>query len=197
MGRQAGAYRIQSMVRDAKEITNMTNRVLVLSALASLVCIALLPGRILAQAKTGSPQEIRSSFIKRFDRPRVPLDPAIVSSESREGLLREKLTVASEAGVRVPVLIVRKADTAGRLPAVVCLHGLGGSKEGMASYLEELARRGFVGVALDARYHGDRAGADRLKIMIAPKSGHTVTKEQEQAFYAWFEQWLKPSAKQE
>jgi dienelactone hydrolase len=41
-----------------------------------------------------------------------------------------------------------------------------------------------------------RAGAsDRLKIIIAPKSGHTVTKEQEGALFAWFERWLKPAAK--
>jgi pimeloyl-ACP methyl ester carboxylesterase len=58
----------------------------------------------------------------------------------------------------VPVLIVRQAGDPVRRPAVICLHGLGGNKEGLSSYLEELARRGFIGVALDARYHGDRAG---------------------------------------
>ena len=38
-----------------------------------------------------------------------------------------------------------------------------------------------------------RAGAaDRLQILIAEHSGHTVTPAQQQAMYAWFERWLKP-----
>jgi dienelactone hydrolase len=44
------------------------------------------------------------------------------------------------------------------LPAVIVLHGTGQSKERMHGWLEKLARRGLVGVAIDARPHGDRAG---------------------------------------
>src|SRR5262249_48380585 len=36
------------------------------------------------------------------------------------------------------------------------LHGTGGSKEGVRGWLDELAGRGLVGVAIDARYHGAR-----------------------------------------
>ena len=35
-----------------------------------------------------------------------------------------------------------------RLPAIVVLHGLGGSKEGMRSWMEELARRGYLTLAI-------------------------------------------------
>jgi alpha-beta hydrolase superfamily lysophospholipase len=42
---------------------------------------------------------------------------------------------------------------------VIVLHGTGGSKEGMTSRLRELARRGFVAVAIDGRYHGERGKA--------------------------------------
>ena len=135
----------------------------------SLLLVPLLTG-MLSSARADAPREdakgrrLRAAFMKRFDRPRVVLDPVVVSSETRNGLLREKITVASERGVRVPMLVVRTAGDTGRHPAVVCLHGLGGNKEGMSSYLEEFARRGFVGVALDARYHGDRAG-DLTKAM--------------------------------
>ena len=38
------------------------------------------------------------------------------------------------------------------------LHGTGGNKEGQRSWLTDLAKRGIAGVAIDARYHGDRAG---------------------------------------
>jgi predicted esterase len=41
---------------------------------------------------------------------------------------------------------------------VIVLHGTGGSKEKMRPVLEEVARRGMIGVAIDARYHGGRAG---------------------------------------
>ncbi|HLJ55247.1 MAG TPA: alpha/beta fold hydrolase [Chthonomonadaceae bacterium] len=123
-----------------------------------------------------------AAFRKAFDRPRVPLEPQSVASEAKNGLVHEKVTVASEAGVRVPLLIVRKPDAAGRLPAIVCLHGLGGSKEGMSGYLEEFARRGFVGVALDARYHGDRSG-DLTKAMIA---SYRIGKERP---YLWDTVW--------
>lgn len=136
--------------------------------LASLLPLLLTGAPVCARAdnprEPAQSRRVRQAFIKRFDRPRVPLTPAVVSSETRDGLLREKITVASEAGVRVPVLVVRSAAAMGRLPAVVCLHGLGGNKEGLSSYLEEFARRGFVGVALDARYHGDRSG-DLTKAM--------------------------------
>jgi dienelactone hydrolase len=54
---------------------------------------------------------------------------------------------------------------------MICLHGLGGRKEGMASYTDELARRGFVGVAIDARYHGDRAGNIQLAMAESFRTG--------------------------
>lgn len=103
-------------------------------------------------------QAVRRAFLRAFERPRVPLEPLLIGTGTTGELTRERLTIASEAGVRVPVLLIRRRDVVGCLPAVVCLHGLGGSKDDMAGYLEELARRGFIGVAIDARYHGDRAG---------------------------------------
>jgi dienelactone hydrolase len=44
------------------------------------------------------------------------------------------------------------------MPAVIVLHGTGGSKEGSRSWLEQLAHRGFVAIAIDGRFHGERAG---------------------------------------
>ncbi len=102
--------------------------------------------------------KLLAAFRKSFERPHVPLAPIVVSEEMQEGLRVEKVTVASEAGVRVPVLIVSKPGEGSRRPAVVCLHGLGGRKEDFTGSLKEFARRGFVGVAVDARYHGDRTG---------------------------------------
>lgn len=112
-----------------------------------------------------------TAFRAEFERPRVALAPKVEATETMDGLLREKVTVSSEAGARVPLLLVRPAGEPVRRPAVVCLHGLGGRKEGMLSYLETFARRGIVGVALDARYHGDRAGDVQAAMAEAFRTG--------------------------
>jgi dienelactone hydrolase len=110
------------------------------------------------------PPEVRAAFLKLLDRPKVPPEPK--SLENRldpNGLLTERLTFASEqkpdgTTERVPVLIVRPGSDGGKRPAVIVLHGTGGTKDGVRPWLTELAKRGIVGVAIDARYHGDRAG---------------------------------------
>ena len=51
---------------------------------------------------------------------------------------------------------MRSEKAAGRRPAVIVLHGTGDSKEGMLDWASELAMRGFLAVAIDGRYHGER-----------------------------------------
>lgn len=121
--------------------------------------------------RTPGANGLLSAFRRSFERPRVPLDPKLESSETKDGLVREKWTVSSEVGVRVPLLLVRGEGKVGRRPAVVGLHGLGGRKEGTAPYLESFAKRGMVGVALDARYHGDRAGDVQAAMAEAYRTG--------------------------
>jgi alpha-beta hydrolase superfamily lysophospholipase len=112
-----------------------------------------------------APSEVKAAFLKLLDRPKVPLDvrtdPTQVDEKS--GLITERLSFASEKKAdgkteRVPVLVVRPASPGGKRPAVIALHGTGGNKDGMRPWLDDLARRGIVGVAIDARYHGDRSG---------------------------------------
>jgi len=108
--------------------------------------------------------EVKRAFLKQLDRPRVALDPQSQKVEpAANGLLAEQVSIASERKAdgsieRVPLLIVRPEKSAGRLPAVLVLHGTGGNKESQRGFLEDLARRGIIGVALDARYHGARSG---------------------------------------
>ena len=56
------------------------------------------------------------------------------------------------------MLVVRPEKADKKLPAVIALHGTGGNKEGMRGWLTDLAKRGFVAVAIDSRFHGERAG---------------------------------------
>jgi dienelactone hydrolase len=115
------------------------------------------------RADAPPPAEVKSSFLKLLDRPRVPLDAKVEASDADRGFVVERASFASEKKAdgtieRVPTLVVRPTDDTKRRPAVIVLHGTGGNKEGMRPWLNELAGRGFVGVAIDARYHGGRSG---------------------------------------
>jgi cephalosporin-C deacetylase-like acetyl esterase len=112
-----------------------------------------------------SPAEVRQAFRKLLARPAVPLNVQAHASRAENGLVTEQLSFASEktdAGEeRVPVLLVRPEKGTKKLPAVIVLHGTGGNKEGQRGLLTELAKRGIIGVAIDARYHGGRAGGKK------------------------------------
>ena len=105
----------------------------------------------------------RQEFLKLLDRPRVDPRPKELGRETKDGTVRIRWEFISEecAGKdpeRVPALLVRP-DKPGKFPVVIVLHGTGGNKEGMMSWLTELAKKGVAGLAIDARYHGERNGA--------------------------------------
>lgn len=110
------------------------------------------------------PEKVKAAFLKLLDRPRVPLDPQMRKTDSDgETRTTENISIASERKAdgnleRVPLLLMRPNKPAARLPAVIVLHGTGGTKESQRSFLVELANRGIIGVAIDARYHGERSG---------------------------------------
>mgnify|MGYP003337881100 FL=1 len=109
------------------------------------------------------PATTRQEFLKLLDRPRVDPRPKELGRETKDGTLRIRWEFISEerAGKdpeRVPALLVRP-DKPGKFPVVIVLHGTGGNKEGMMSWLTELAKKGVAGLAIDARYHGERNGA--------------------------------------
>jgi dienelactone hydrolase len=103
---------------------------------------------------------------------KAPLQARIRSREERDGLLWERVSFVSEPGQVVPALVIRPIGPVHRLPAVVALHGLGGSKEGMAGLMEELARRGYLALAIDARWHGERGPGLQAAMIRAYRSGH-------------------------
>jgi dienelactone hydrolase len=110
-----------------------------------------------------APSEVRAAFLKLLDRPRSLLKVENEGGEKTDdGLIVEQLSFASEKRgdqvERVPVLLVRPENIKKKLPAVIVLHGTGGTKEGQRQWLLHLAKRGIIGVAIDGRYHGQRAG---------------------------------------
>jgi poly(3-hydroxybutyrate) depolymerase len=114
-----------------------------------LLCAALTP--VLAAA------DPRADFLHLIDRPRVPLAPEAGAPAREGGLVRIDFSYQTEAGQRVPGILLEPAAAGGRRPVVIALHGTGGKKENELPLLRELAQLGFVAVAIDGRYHGARA----------------------------------------
>jgi dienelactone hydrolase len=56
---------------------------------------------------------------------------------------------------RVPGILV-KPKANGPRPVVIVMHGTSGRKEQQLKFLKRLAGEGFIGVAIDGRYHGER-----------------------------------------
>ncbi len=109
------------------------------------------------------PSEVKAAFLKLLDRPKVALDVVVESQKTEDGLTTERLSFAAEKKAdgsieRVPVLVIRPESKEGDppRPAVIALHGTGGTKDGMRTWLVDLAKRGIIGVAIDGRYHGAR-----------------------------------------
>lgn len=113
------------------------------------------------------PEKVKPALLKLLDRPKVPAD---VEAKSRllkgNGLVYSQWSFASEKKAdgtveRVPVLTVSPPGAKKKLPAMIVLHGTGGNKEAVQSWLEDFANKGVIGVAIDARYHGGRSGGEK------------------------------------
>jgi dienelactone hydrolase len=109
--------------------------------------------------KVAVPATGRAAFLKLIDRPRAPLSPEAQELGATDGLEQTHFTFVADAEQRVPGILVKQTKSAGRRPVVVALHGTGGNKESQLALLKELAGLGFIGVAIDGRYHGARAKA--------------------------------------
>ncbi len=113
------------------------------------------------ESKVADPATRRAAFLKLIDRPRAPLSPEVKELGPTEGLAHTHFTFAADAEQRVPGILVKQANSVGRRPVVVALHGTGGNKESQQALLNELAGLGFIGVAIDGRYHGARTRAGK------------------------------------
>ncbi|OAY85121.1 uncharacterized protein LOC109721687 [Ananas comosus] len=75
-------------------------------------------------------------------------------------LVEENLYLITEEGEqgRLPVLILSmKEASSQRRPAIVFLHSSYKCKEWLRPLLEAYASRGYIAIAIDSRYHGERA----------------------------------------
>ncbi|PAW85473.1 MAG: alpha/beta hydrolase [Pedosphaera sp. Tous-C6FEB] len=121
-----------------------------------LVCVGAL-----GPARGAEPDDTRAAFLKLLDRPRVELAPEVKPATGTNGLRATHFSFASEPDVRVPGLVVKRGEATGRRPVVIVMHGTGANKENQLPLLHDLAKRGFLAVAIDGRHHGARTKVGR------------------------------------
>ena len=118
-------------------------------------CLAASVSPFGAQAAPREATSTRAAFVKLIERPKVPFTPQVTELPSTNGLVQFHFTFASDAQQRVPGILVKQHSTL-RRPVIISLHGTGGTKESQLSLLTNVAAKGFIGVAIDGRYHGER-----------------------------------------
>jgi len=115
-----------------------------------------------------------------FDPPRGPVRSEVVAREVRQGFTLETVRIRATPAYDIPARVLVPTGRRGRLPAVVALHSHGGEYQwgsrklvsspddppalvdyrerlyGGRALADELARRGFVVIAIDAFYFGER-----------------------------------------
>jgi dienelactone hydrolase len=103
------------------------------------------------------PQQVAADFKALLERPKVPFNAAFQTTQT-DSVIIERGSFYSEATEKVPTLIYKPVGKTGKLPVVIFLHGTGGKKDDkeITGMLYKLTKLGFIGVAIDARYHGER-----------------------------------------
>lgn len=109
-----------------------------------------------------------------FPEEKYPLNAEVLERVDEEGYVREKVVYDSEPGVSIPAYVLIPKGLAGRVRALLCLHGHGRGKDDVAGvaannlqrqqyirplnydYGAQFARRGYLVLAPDARCFGER-----------------------------------------
>lgn len=139
-------------------------------ALKPIIILLLAVRTFSLQAQNFLPEvKVASDFKALIERPHVPFRASFTSVKT-DSIIIEKGSFYTEASEKVPVLIYKPVKKGvNSFPVVICLHGTGGKKEGMEEFLVRFSKAGFMAVAIDARYHGERieGGAHAEKEYVA------------------------------
>ena len=138
-----------------------------------LLLAAMLAAATFVRAETPPVGAGRTAFRKLIDRPRVEANVEEKEMAAPAGMVQTRVSLSTEADQRMPAIFLKSADikTGIKLPVVIILHGTGGKKEGSLGLAKTLAAKGFLAIAPDARYHGERcakgSGTDDYYAAIA------------------------------
>lgn len=114
--------------------------------------------------RAGAKQIVLRSLGEMPPRP-SPANVRVVSIDRKQGYRIEKFVFHNSVDSEVPGYIAIPEGRAGKLPAILTMHGHGSSKENMFGYqptsqdvAEMLARRGYVVAGIDSYFNGERRG---------------------------------------
>lgn len=143
-----------------------------LSLLLAPVCFAL----TLGCRADAPPTPLRDDFRKLViaNRKPCPLNPQRVSQTDVGKLTVERVKFTPEEG-QDAVAVIYRPKAEGKYPTVILQHYLGGNKDTIAflPLFNMLTQKGFLVVAIDGRYRGDRQNGKSLEVAMAEslKSG--------------------------
>lgn len=109
-------------------------------------------------ATSSQAADTRADFLKLIKHRRVSLSPSVEEWPATNGLAQFHFSFAADKAQRVTGVLMKEESARGRRPVVIALHGTGGGKGNLLALGRKLATNGFVAVAIDGRYHGERRG---------------------------------------
>jgi dienelactone hydrolase len=145
-----------------------------------------------------SQQVARQTFADLLETPLEPpgVEAMVRAVETSGGVVVEDLDWESLDGERVPAFLLRPENARGPLPAIICLHGSSGSRDSMVTeqfgpgewtrygdtqphhrmlgWARELARRGFVALAMTQRGLDRRGPAINTQANLMLVEGRTA-----------------------
>jgi hypothetical protein len=112
-------------------------------------------------------QEVRTKLFQLLkledllaSRGSIALNPATLSSESKDGCRLQEIEINSTPGRRFKAIVTLPTGTSGPRPAVVCIHGHGGNRRIVhdtnslyRGFAAALAERGYVTISTDVGQH--------------------------------------------
>jgi len=121
--------------------------------------------------------QVARDFKALLNRPVVDFKPMFTTVRD-DSIKVEKGSIYTEETEKMPILIYKPIIKGqSKFPVVIFLHGTGGSKDegDIKAIFTKLAKAGIMGVAIDARYHGERI----------PGGAHGSKEYTDAAYRAW------------
>lgn len=143
--------------------TVFRTRVAALYPVLFALCLLPAPGCRAAGIEEGSAAD-RAALQRDFralvfgGRIESKIVPTTILTTTHEGRRVERVRFETEPGERVIAAVARPEKAEGRLPAVIVQHYLGGTKDDLIiqGLVWQLAGKGFLAIAIDGRYRGER-----------------------------------------
>ncbi|HEY2930116.1 MAG TPA: alpha/beta fold hydrolase [Acidobacteriota bacterium] len=129
------------------------------------------------QSQGGRQAASAGAFLRLVEHSRVPLAPKVDETTAGEGWKQFHFSFSADSENRVPGVLLTPTQGTGKRPVVIVLHGTGSSKERQISFLKDLVGRGFIAVAIDTPYHGERAPKGRTEYVQALIRAYMTSQE--------------------